>query len=309
MSNGPKSTQPIGPAALRDAWDDFDMSRDALNVTETTKEFYQFTARRFVLWLADALGITDPAEVSEFHARKYLNHLREDRDVTDGTVHAHACAVRALLNFWHSKGWVPEDATVKFDMPKVAKQRRDRITPQEFARLLSLCENPRDRALLLFLGDNGARRAEVVALNWRDVDLKSKTAIILEGKGRKWRPVPFGTRTQTALREYWRGLDNRDPDASVFQSLRGGGRLTGNGLYQWLARLGKRAGIKVTPHVLRRYAARQLYSAGMDVETLAKIMGHSTTRVTWGYIGEPTAEETAAKFADFSPMDRLKIAA
>jgi integrase/recombinase XerC len=70
-------------------------------------------------------------------------------------------------------------------------------------RLLAVCagksfEARRDTAMIMFLLDTGARRAEVAGLHLGDLDVDLDVALVL-GKGRRERALPFARRTAVAL--------------------------------------------------------------------------------------------------------------
>jgi integrase len=53
-----------------------------------------------------------------------------------------------------------------------------------------------------------------------------------------------------------------------------------------ISAVGKRAGVdKVSNHDLRRTCGRMMYRAGVPLELIAKIFGHSDTRTTIRYLG------------------------
>lgn len=70
---------------LHDAWLDFLLSRQAMNLSQQTLDFYRYTAGKFVEWLSDEAGIIDSAEVRSHHIRVYMVSLRE-RGLSDGSV-------------------------------------------------------------------------------------------------------------------------------------------------------------------------------------------------------------------------------
>ena len=120
----------------------------------------------------------------------------------------------------------------------------------------------------------GLRRAEVCKLDWSDVDLQSGVVLVRQGKRLKDRVVRLGPQSLRALRRRRRDVPHADADP-VFVSERGGARLTGSGLRGILVRLGKRAGVRTTAHMLRRsYATMYLRGGGQVVH----LSGSSATR-------------------------------
>jgi len=71
----------------------------------------------------------------------------------------------------------------------------------------------RDRALLLFLYNTGARVQEVVDLHCADLDPDKPLRVRLHGKGDKWRACPLWRETAALLRPLVVG---RREDAAVF---------------------------------------------------------------------------------------------
>jgi len=180
----------LASVALIDAYTDFILSRQAMNCTPATLEFYKYTAGAFLSWI-EQNGVTEPREVTARYVRQYLALLR-DRNKKDTTLHANARAIRTLLRFWHVEGYTP--AHVKFDMPKLAKKRLPVLTAEQVKTVIRAC-NVRDKALILFMVDSGLRRSEVCTLNWADVDMSNGLIRVRQGKGRKDRSAVIGATT------------------------------------------------------------------------------------------------------------------
>ena len=93
--------------------------------------------------------------------------------------------------------------------PPIVPEQPVPIVPEDgLRRLLAACagkhfEGRRDTAIVMFLLDTGARRAEMVGLRLADLDLDLDVAIVL-GKGRRERALPFGRKTAVALDRYLR---------------------------------------------------------------------------------------------------------
>ena len=63
-----------------------------------------------------------------------------------------------------------------------------------------------------------------------------------------------------------------------------GKRFTISGMRSWVLRIGKRAGIKLSPHALRRTFATLALKAGMNVFQLQGLLGHSSLEMTRRYV-------------------------
>jgi site-specific recombinase XerD len=147
----------------------------------------------------------------------------------------------------------------------------------------------RDRALLWFLYNTGARVQEVVDLRWRDLDLAPPTRVRLHGKGDKWRTCPLWTQTAGHLAAL-RAAPAEAPgsDQAVFTGRRGA-PLTRFGVYKLVRRhtqrLRPRGGEPrhVSPHIFRHTTAVHLLEAGVDVNVIRGWLGHVSLDTTNRY--------------------------
>lgn len=134
----------------------------------------------------------------------------------------------------------------------------------------------RDRAIIRLLFDLALRRAEVVALDLKDVETE-EDRIWITGKGRRERePRTLSNQARDALEEWigWRGTDPGPLFLSLSRAGNGGGRLTGDGLYKIVRRLGERAGLTTRPHGLRHAAITEALELYGDYETVADFSRH-----------------------------------
>jgi integrase/recombinase XerD len=289
----------LASVALRDAYTDFILSRQAMNCTPVTMTFYRFTAGKFLEWI-ERQGVTGPEQVSARDARSYLASLAE-MGRADTTMHDHARAIKTLLRFWHAEGYNP--APVRFDMPKLEKKRLPVLTADELQQIVKAC-NVRDKAIVLFMADSGLRRAEVIKLNWGDVDMQSGLVRVRQGKGKKDRSAVIGARTRRALLAYRRGLSPMGDIAPLFQT-QTGKPFTPSGFIRIFARLTKATGIHVTAHALRRTFAILSLRAGMDPLHLQALGGWESLDMVQHYAQMEDFDLLQAHKA-YSPVDNLK---
>lgn len=289
----------LASPSLADAYHDFVLSRQASRCSPATLEFYKYTAGKFVAWLQDQ-GISLLQDVTARSVREYLA-LKISQEKSDNTVHDIARAIKTLLRFWHSEGYI--DNPVNFAMPKVEKKRLPCLTADELETVIKACENPRDRAMVLFLADSGLRRAEVVALNWGDVDMSNGLVQVKRGKGGKARSAVIGASTRRALLSYRRTLVNVSEGAPLFQA-KGETRFTGWGLRLVFTRLSKRTGIPISPHAMRRTFVILSLRGDMDVLHLQAMLGHSSLEMVRHY-AQLMDEDLIREHKAHSPIDNL----
>lgn len=268
----------VASYALQDAYTDFILSRQAMLCSPQTVRFYHFTAGRFVKYLEEN-GVAEPEGVSARYIRAYLASLAA-QELSDSYIHGHARAIKSLVRFWHKENYI--SSIPSFDMPTIAKKRLPVLTASQVKKALDECTTLRDKAIIMLLVDTGLRRAEICALNWGDVDISSGIVRVGRGKGGKARSVVAGVKTRRALLAYRREIQHGE-DLPLFQTTQGK-RLSLNGLRSVLLRIGKRVGLHITPHALRRTFATLSLRAGMNILQLQAMMGHSSLEMTRKYI-------------------------
>ena len=164
----------------------------------------------------------------------------------------------------------------------------------------------RDRTLLLFLYNTGARAQEAADLRIEHLALQRPPSVRLHGKGGKWRSCPLWDETARSLSQLLEEQRTEDPHAPVFASARGN-PLTRFGLY---TRVRKHAACiegdkavprrhRITPHAFRRSTAVHLLEAGVEVNVIRGWLGHVSLDTTNRY-AEITArmKEDALKICE-----------
>lgn len=146
----------------------------------------------------------------------------------------------------------------------------------------------RDRALLLFLYNTGARVQEAADVRVGNLDLGESALVRLHGKGDKWRTCPLWRQTAELLSQLLE-LDDRAhvSDAPVFVSTTGGA-LTRSGIYKIVRRHAghlddPRTGRRISPHIFRHTAAVHLLEAGVEVNVIRGWLGHADLSTTNRY--------------------------
>ncbi|MEW6400824.1 MAG: tyrosine-type recombinase/integrase [Chloroflexota bacterium] len=286
----------LASLALTDAYTDFILSRQVKQCTPATFEFYKYTTGVFLKWV-ESQSITSPNEITARYVREYLAGLIGK---SDKTIHAHARAIRTLLRFWHEEGYMP--APVKFDMPRMAKKRLPCLTAEQLSTVLSVCD-PRDKAIIMVMADSGLRRAEIINLNWGDVDMQSGLVRVVCGKGRKDRSTVIAPTVRRTLLAYRKTSGDHANDAPVFQT-RSGRRFTGSGLLQVFRRISADAGIHVTPHALRRTFTILSLRSGADVLHLQAELGHASLDMVQHY-AQMVDEDLLQSHKNHSPIENL----
>ncbi len=219
--------------------------------------------------------------------------------------------IRALHAFW---SW----AEVEYQIPNPMRniKRPKMVTPEpksanmaDFVRLFNAVSSGyvgvRDRALLAFLADTGARLGGLLSVRLSDLNLPMLRTVVTE-KGNKRRIVYF-TRFTAQLIYLW--IQARESDSDVLFTSVSGKPLTASGVHQLLKRLKRRSGVRgrVNPHSFRHNFARSYIENGGDISTLAKILGHSNVTTTAAYYAVFSEDELAQMHRTFTPMSNIDL--
>lgn len=282
---------------------------------------YRDGLRLFLRFVALDVGIKITAvPLSALTTERVLQFLRSLEDARHNHIRTRNQRLAMLRTFFGYLGSrVPELLAVAEQVARIPTKRvalpethyLDRTEIEAlFAGLTS--DTPaaaRDRTLLLFLYNTGARVQEAASLRIGDLVLDRQPWVRLHGKGDKWRTCPLWQETAEHLR---RLVERRHgvagPEEAVFCSARGTA-LTRFGLYKIVRRHASRfdaapgpRGRRVTPHVFRHTAAVHLLEAGVEVNVIRGWLGHVSLDTTNRYAEISLRAKAAALDTCTSPV-------
>lgn len=264
---------------------------------------YRDAVRLFVCFVAQAVRrkITRLTlhDLTFEHVQQFLRYLEEDRHNHVRTRNQRLAALHTFFDYVAAR--VPEMIATSERVAAIPSKRASSpethfLERDEVATLLQNVpvgdpRSSRDRTLLLFLYNTGARVQEVVELCAGNLDLSPQPHVRLHGKGDKWRTCPLWAETARRLRAL---LDSqpgpRIPEQPVFTS-RSGRPLTRFGIYKIVRRhacgLEKRGGPSprrsISPHTLRHTTAVHLLEAGVEANVIRGWLGHASLDTTNRY--------------------------
>lgn len=152
--------------------------------------------------------------------------------------------------------------------------------------------NARDRAMLTIYYGCGLRRNEGYHLNIPDINFDRRILRVRKGKNYKERLVPFNKTNSNYLQEYlydWRPLIVKDKKDDAFFISQRGVRMNTQSMAIRLKILQQRTDDitlqqkNVRLHVLRHSIATHLLQNGMELEKIARFLGHSSLESTQIY--------------------------
>ncbi len=284
----------------------FLIDRKAQNMASGTLYFYKTKLKLFHTF-CEGQVITNISQITPDTIRRFLLHLGETGH-NPGGIHGIYRALRAFL-LWYEEETEPEgwkNPIRKVQSPRVPVEQIEPVEIDTVKALIESCKGStftavRDKALLLFLLDTGARASEVVAVNLGDVNMVTGEALIRQGKGRKPRTIFLGQKTRKVLRAY---LKHRGDTNKALWVTDDKDRLTYWGLNEIIKRRSKTAKVdKPCLHDFRRAFAINFLRNGGDIYSLQKLMGHSDLQVLRRYLAQ-TNEDLRIVHHRASPVDQ-----
>jgi integrase/recombinase XerC len=244
----------------------------------------------------------------------YLDHYRATRNPAAATYYRRFTLLRRFYRWVSSREGV-RDPFLDLDGPAKPREEAEWLTRNEFARLLAAAASPprrvaglaaRDRLVLIALVTTGLRRAELVSVNWGDVDLDvhRPSLLVRHGKGNKPRRQPIAALLATELRAM--RPDHARLSDPVFTGLNGR-RLQPTVLANIIRRTADRAGLEksCTAHTLRHTAATWLRQATGDARLVAEYLGHADLSTVSRYAHVASEELHDAAVAIAANVDDL----
>jgi integrase len=162
--------------------------------------------------------------------------------------------------------------------PQVARDRDRRLLPGEETKLFAACAKSRApmlTAAVRFAIETGMRMGEILALQWRHVDMVQRVATLPDTKTGDARQVPLSTAAVGAISSLPRHLK----DGRVFWTWK-----RADSLENAWRRAVKSAGIEdLRFHDLRHEAVSRLFELGLNPMEVASISGHRTLQMLKRY--------------------------
>jgi len=170
------------------------------------------------------------------------------------------------------------------------------MDPDDVRQLLAVLEDVRNRAMVLILLRTGMRVGELLNTIMEDVNLKERRIEIYEAqKTRVGRVVYLSDDALKALKAW---LEVRKPDRTYLFYAQGKNRqrMTYPTVRAMFVKILEKAGLShkgYTLHCLRHTCATDLLNAGMRLECVQQLLGHSTVEMTRRYarLTDRTREE------------------
>jgi len=225
--------------------------------------------------------------------RGFLSQLYE-KGLSKTSVARSLAAVRSLYKWLAREGVVEQNPAKLVATPKLPKKLPRVPTIEEMNSVLDgkmpeVAAFPeRDRLMLELLYGCGLRNSELTGINLDDIRLSAE-AILIRGKGKKERYVPFGGSATSALAAYLPArqatlAETRNKTGALLINHRGG-RLTTRSVGRIIKKIAVAKGLSpdVHPHTLRHAFGTHMLEEGADLRAIQELLGHERLATTQRY--------------------------
>ncbi len=269
------------------------------NCSERTIRSWDYVVRRFVNWCSER-GIQFMEEVTHDHLAAYRRHLFHYRNPKTGNALKFDTQAHYLTPVRRWFGWMKDQSIIEnnpadnLELPKPEERLpTGTLSAAEVETLLNEPDTTtwlglRDRAILETLYSTGIRASELTDLDVYDINAERQVAVIRQGKNKKDRVVPIGTRALTWINKWTEDIRPDLVSESSAQALfvsKNGHRMCPNYLSYVVRKYLTAAGVthRGSCHLLRHTAATLMMENGADLFALQMFLGHSRINTTQIY--------------------------
>jgi len=233
----------------------------------------------------------------------FVEH-EQDRGIKPRTIHFRLQNLYAFIGYLVKENILRAELLENKIRLRVAQSLPKAIGTPDIVKLLSVIDRTRDRAMILTLLRTGMRIGELLSLRVNDVDLTERTVKIYQGEKNSIGRVVYLSEDACSVLNLW--FQERNPSKSyLFYGLRGplGYTATSNRFKHYLQRAAL-ADKGYTLHCLRHTFATDLLNAGMRLECLQQLLGHSKIEVTRIYARLSDAAREQEYFKAMAKIER-----
>lgn len=242
---------------------------------------------------AGYIGSRKLRDIDHVAIRGFLSQLYE-KGLSKTSVARSLAAIRSLYRWLAQEGKVEQNPAALVSTPKLPKklprvptlEEMNSVFRGDMPEIASFPE--RDRLMLELLYGCGIRNSELVGINVDDIS-ENAEAILIRGKGKKERYVPFGDAVKSALKSYLpaRQLvlsETRKNTPALLINTRGG-RLTTRSVGRIIKKIAVAKGLSpdVHPHTLRHAFGTHMLEEGADLRAIQELLGHERLSTTQRY--------------------------
>lgn len=253
------------------------------NVSPYTLKYYNQDLDNFNTFLAQE-HILSYRDVDDRVVRIYLTNLYQNK-LSRKSVARKISSLRTFFKYLERENILTGNPFLTITLPKAEQTLPHFLYQEELNELFKTSDltssiGQRNQALLELMYATGIRVSECTSLTLDAIDFSLHTILVM-GKGRKERYIPFGSFAEKALKQYIQDgrnqlvEKNKEGTNSLFLNANGK-PITAQGIRYVLNKIVTDASlnIHVHPHALRHTFATHMLNAGADLRSVQELLGH-----------------------------------
>jgi len=252
---------------------------------------YQIDLRQFTVYLSDQFDAIDIISVSHIHIRSWMVELVES-SIGPKSINRKLSSLRSFFKYLQKKQLVDASPLQKITAPKNPKRLPVYVAKKQIDDLFDLIrvddsfKELRNILILAVLYQTGVRRAELINLTCKNVDLVNKTIKVL-GKGNKERIIPVTSDLCSRIELYLAKRGEIEGSNQIDQLFitEAGKKMYPKLVYNIVKnKLSLVTTLeKKSPHILRHSFATHLTDNGADLNAIKSLLGHANLSATQIY--------------------------
>lgn len=270
------------------------------NLSDTTVINYKCQLNKYIL---DEIGGYKLNKLKKLHIQDLANKLYEEYNLSSKTIKNYINLVSSILEKAIEWGYINNNVASNINIPKnynKPKKEQEIYNNEEIKKLFEILQNESEpfKTMVYISFYTGARRGEVLALRWKDIDFDNNIIHIVQNKIRK----VDGTKIKetknkrsrsfvapqilmTKIKEIYNKQNKEDLLFNYYPA-------TYTRMWQEFI---KRNSLKyITLHDLRHTNGSILASKGVDIVTIAKRLGHLPATASAYYLHAVSEEDKKA---------------
>jgi integrase/recombinase XerC len=242
---------------------------------------------------AEYIGPRSWRKIDHLAIRGFLSHLY-DKGLSKTSVARALAALRSLYRWLAQEGVVEHNPATLVSRPKLPTklprvptiEEMNTVFDGEMPEVAAFPE--RDTLMFELLYGCGIRNSELTGIDNGDIRGSSE-AILIRGKGKKERYVPFNQAVAAALAAYLpirqKILGERKKNTPALLINQRGGRLTPRSVGRIVKKIAVAKGLSpdVHPHTLRHAFGTHMLEEGADLRAIQEMLGHERLSTTQRY--------------------------
>jgi len=234
---------------------------------------YEKDLTAFALWIRDHKTGKRWSTITRDDIDDYIIDC-EARGLKPATTNRHLAAISGIYRYFIRQGLLKENPCKYESRRKVAKTLPNTIPTDDLKRAYESAYGA-TKVMIGLLATTGIRIQELLDIAWEDIDFQHHT-IRINGKGAKERIVYTTPEALATLQECQAIQENT---GRVFTCTQREARTM---IWEHLRHYSKAP--QLSPHAIRHTYATNLASKGINVTTIAGILGHNQIATTQKYI-------------------------